>query len=106
MVVTESGMATLANELQYWKARSPMVVTESGMVMFVNELHPKKALCPMVVTREPKYCSGISTSPVASFRQPETLYSLMSASFVYATNVRGVVDTGVVDTHLGFVPNN
>ena len=32
MVVTESGMAMLAKELQSMKACSPMAVTESGMV--------------------------------------------------------------------------
>ena len=40
MVVTESGMVMLANELQSRKARIPMVVTESGMMMLANELHP------------------------------------------------------------------
>ena len=43
MVVTESGMATLANELQSQKAPSPMVVTESGMAMLTNELQSQKA---------------------------------------------------------------
>ena len=39
MVVAESGIVMLANELQSRKALIPMVVTESGMVMLVNELH-------------------------------------------------------------------
>ena len=43
MVVTESGMVMLVNELHFQKAHSPMVVTESGMVILANELHPEKA---------------------------------------------------------------
>ena len=43
MVVTESGMEMLANELHPLKALSPMVATESGMVMLANELHLWKA---------------------------------------------------------------
>ena len=39
MVVTESGMVMLANELHPAKAPLPMVMTESGMVMLVNEVH-------------------------------------------------------------------
>ena len=50
MVVTESGMAMLANELHPWKAPSLMVVTEPGMAMLANELHPSKALFPIEVT--------------------------------------------------------
>ena len=43
MVVTESGMEMLANELHLQKAHLPMVVTESGMVMIANELHSEKS---------------------------------------------------------------
>ena len=39
MVVTESAMVMLANELHLEKAHSPMVVTDSGMVMLANEVH-------------------------------------------------------------------
>ena len=47
---TESGIVTLANELQPWNARSPISVTESGMDTFANELQPWKAHCPMLET--------------------------------------------------------
>ena len=50
MVVTESGMAMLANELHAQKASSPIVVTESGMVILTNEVQSQKALSPIVVT--------------------------------------------------------
>ena len=40
MVVTESGMAMLANERHSEKALFPMVVTESVMAMLANELQP------------------------------------------------------------------
>ena len=51
IVVTDSGMVMLANELHLAKARYPMAVTESGMVMLANELHPSKALLSIMVTR-------------------------------------------------------
>ena len=38
MVVTESGMVMLVNELHSLKALLPMVATESGMMMLANEL--------------------------------------------------------------------
>ena len=40
MLVTEEGMAALANEMHPSKALSPMLVTDEGMVTTVNELHP------------------------------------------------------------------
>ena len=40
MVVTESGIAMLANDLHPLKVWSSMAVTESGMVMLTNERHP------------------------------------------------------------------
>ena len=50
MVVTDSEMVMLANELHSWKARHPMVVTESPMAILANEVHSEKAHSPMVVT--------------------------------------------------------
>ena len=51
ILVAESGMDTFVNELQPWKAHSPMSVTEkSGMDTFANELQPWKAHCPMSET--------------------------------------------------------
>ena len=49
MVVTESGMIMLANEVHALKALFPKVVTESGMMMLANELQSMKALCPMAL---------------------------------------------------------
>ena len=50
MLVTESGIVMLANELHPEKALAPMVATESGMMVFANEVHPEKAPSPMLVT--------------------------------------------------------
>ena len=50
MLVTDEGMATLANELQRAKAHSSMLVTDEGMAMLANELHPLKAPNSMMVT--------------------------------------------------------
>jgi hypothetical protein len=38
MLVTESGIVMLVNDVQYANAESPMLVTESGIVMLVNDL--------------------------------------------------------------------
>ncbi len=38
MLVTESGIVILVNDLQRLNAESPMLVTESGIVILVNEL--------------------------------------------------------------------
>ena len=40
MVVTESPIVMLANELHPEKVVAPMRVTESGMAMLANEEHP------------------------------------------------------------------
>ena len=40
-------MVTLANELHSVKVESPILVTELGMATLANELQPLKALCPI-----------------------------------------------------------
>ena len=50
MLVTDDGISRLANELHPWKARFPMLVTDDGIARLANELHPLKALSPMLVT--------------------------------------------------------
>ena len=49
-VLTEAGMATLANEMHPLKASSSMLVTDVGMATVANELHPRKAAYSMLVT--------------------------------------------------------
>ena len=65
MVVTESGIVMLTNELHPQKALPPMVVTESGIAMLVNERQYWKAPTPMVVTE-----SGMVTVFTASLSAP------------------------------------
>ena len=43
MLVTDDGIARLANELQSMKALFPMLVTDDGIARLANELHPSKA---------------------------------------------------------------
>ncbi len=50
MLVTDVGMATLANELHPSKAPSSMLATEVGIATLANELHPRKATAPMLDT--------------------------------------------------------
>ena len=40
MLVTDGGMATLANERHPLKAHASMLVTAGGMATLANELHP------------------------------------------------------------------
>ena len=65
MVLTESGMVMLANELHRQKALYPMVVTESGMVTLANELQLQKVYPPMLVTE-----SGMVTVFTACLSTP------------------------------------
>ena len=39
MLVTDVGMATLANELHPWKANASMLVTDGGSSTLANEVH-------------------------------------------------------------------
>ena len=51
MLVTELGIVTDVNPLQFWKAHGPMLVTELGMVSVpVAPLHPVKAPSPILMT--------------------------------------------------------
>ena len=50
MLVTDDGIARLANELHPLKAPSPMLVTDDGIARLANALHPWKALSPMLLT--------------------------------------------------------
>ena len=50
MLLTDAGMATLANELQSAKAAYSMLVTDAGMATLGNEVHPWKARASMLVT--------------------------------------------------------
>ena len=50
MLVTDDGIARLANEVHPLKARCPMLATEDGIATLVNELHPSKTPFPMLVT--------------------------------------------------------
>ena len=50
MLVTDDGTARLANEVHPEKALSPMLVTDDGIARLTNELHPSKALNPILVT--------------------------------------------------------
>ena len=50
MLVTDDGIVRLANERHPWKTSSPMLVTDDGIVRLANELHPLKELIPMLVT--------------------------------------------------------
>ena len=43
MLVTDDGIARLANELHLEKAPPPMLVTDDGIARFANALHPEKA---------------------------------------------------------------
>ena len=43
MLVTDDGIARLANERHLMKARPPMLVTDDGIVTLANEQHPSKA---------------------------------------------------------------
>ena len=52
MLVTDEGIATLANELQLVKACCSILVTDEGMATLANELHPQKAPSSMLVTDE------------------------------------------------------
>ena len=52
MLVTDDGIARLANALHLEKAYSPMLVTDDGIARFVNELHPLKAQSPILVTED------------------------------------------------------
>ena len=40
MLVTDDGIARLANALQSMKARDPMLVTDDGIARLANALHP------------------------------------------------------------------
>ena len=40
MLVTDVGMATLANEVHPLKAHTSMLVTDAGMATLANEVHP------------------------------------------------------------------
>ena len=50
MLVTDDGIARLANKLHPSKAQYPMSVTDDGIARLANELHPLKAPPPMLVT--------------------------------------------------------
>ena len=43
MLVTEDGIARLANELQSMNTQPPMLLTDDGIARLANELHPLKA---------------------------------------------------------------
>ena len=43
MLVTDDGIARLANELHPEKALSPMRVTDDGIARLANDVHPLKA---------------------------------------------------------------
>jgi len=43
MLVTDTGIARLANNLHPLKAPSPMLVTDDGIARLANELHSAKA---------------------------------------------------------------
>ena len=49
MLVTDEGMATLANELHPLKASASMMFTDVGIATPLKELHPLKAHGPMLV---------------------------------------------------------
>ena len=48
MLVTDEGMATLANELHPLKASASMMFTDVGIATPLKELHPLKAHGPML----------------------------------------------------------
>ena len=50
MLVTDAGMATLANALHLRKAHASMLVTDAGMATLANEMHARKAHASILVT--------------------------------------------------------
>ena len=50
MLVTDAGIATIANELHFQKAYASMLVTDEGIATLANKLHPLKAHRPMLAT--------------------------------------------------------
>ena len=70
MLVTDDGIARLANELHFWKAPYSMLVTDDGMSTLINEPQSKKAYGPMEVVP-----SGIAID-VAPFWHPLIAYTV------------------------------
>ena len=76
MLITDEGMATLANELHPEKAREPMMVTDVGIATLSNKLHPSKAHEPMMATDV-----GIATLVTSPLSTPHSRHESCPSPF-------------------------
>ena len=83
-LVTLLPIVTLVRPLQLWKTKFPMLVTLSGIVTLVRLVQSQKAQLPMPVTGFPSQVEGISNSP-----EVVTLQSLMVTVSPTTSYVKG-----------------
>ena len=79
MLVTLSGIVTLASPLQPKNASTPMLVTLSGIVTLVNPLHFLNAEFPIPSTNTPSILEGIVTTPDGSGETDTTTHPFPSS---------------------------